>query len=144
MKAVADASFLLPLVTRDAHTKAAARWWAGHAEVVAVSSLALFESENALRSLRLRGLIGETDERNARRRLEGFTLQGLLEVHHLRPRLLVAEARRLIDHFSPEIPHGTLDVLHVAAARLLRAGTLASFDDNQRALAKSAGLEVAP
>jgi predicted nucleic acid-binding protein len=120
VKAAADSSFLLPLVTKDAHSKAAARWWAQHSEAVAVSSLALFESEKALRSLRLRGLITETAERDARRRLQSFTLQGLLVVHHLRPRLLVAEARRLIDHFSPELPHGTLDVLHVAAARLLR------------------------
>ena len=38
----------------------------------------------------------------------------------------------------------TLDALHVAAALLLEAKTLASFDDRQRRLAASVGLQLLP
>jgi predicted nucleic acid-binding protein len=38
----------------------------------------------------------------------------------------------------------TLDVLHVAAALLLEAKILASFDERQRRLAASVGLKVLP
>jgi hypothetical protein len=38
----------------------------------------------------------------------------------------------------------TLDVLHVAAALLLEAKTLASFDDRQRRLAAGVGLQLLP
>jgi hypothetical protein len=38
----------------------------------------------------------------------------------------------------------TLDVLHVAAALLLEAKILASFDEQQRRLAASAGLKLLP
>ena len=39
---------------------------------------------------------------------------------------------------------GTLDVLHVAAALLLEAKTLASFDDRPRRLAASVGFQLLP
>jgi predicted nucleic acid-binding protein len=42
------------------------------------------------------------------------------------------------------LPDARLDVLHVAAARLLKTDTLATFDENQRTLAKSAGLKIVP
>lgn len=39
---------------------------------------------------------------------------------------------------------GTLDILHIAAAIILRADTFLTFDKRQAKLAAAAGLRVAP
>jgi predicted nucleic acid-binding protein len=57
-------------------------------------------------------------------------------------RLVAAECRRMIRHFSTTRPHKMMDLLHVASARLLRAEGFFTFDSNQSALAKAAGFQV--
>jgi hypothetical protein len=57
---------------------------------------------------------------------------------------LYPEAIRLVDHFSEGIACKSLDVLHVAAARVMRAEVFLTFDSRQMTLAASAGLNVQP
>lgn len=144
MTCFADTSFLLSLVAQDAHTAPAKAWRGRSAALVMTTDLAVFEAENALRNLQLRGGMDEKEAASARLAPSTLILGGFIVPHVVRPRLLTAEARRLAAHFSPGVPHGRLDVLHVAAARVLKADTLATFDKNQRALAESAGLKVVP
>lgn len=105
---------------------------------------ATVEAENALRNLQLRGGMDEKESASARLALSTLILGGFIVPYVVSPHLLTAEARRLVAHFSPGVPHGALDVLPVAAAPVLKADTLATFDKNQRALAESAGLKVVP
>ena len=53
-------------------------------------------------------------------------------------------AMKLSTEYAARYLTRTLDVLHVAAALLLEAKTLASFDDRQRRLAASVGLQLLP
>jgi predicted nucleic acid-binding protein len=53
-------------------------------------------------------------------------------------------AASLSDHHSATVGTRSLDILHVAAAKLLRANEFVSFDRRQRILAASAGLKVVP
>jgi predicted nucleic acid-binding protein len=53
-------------------------------------------------------------------------------------------AKRISLKYTAGIGSRSLDVLHVAAALAMRADVLLSFDDNQRKLAKAAGLRAAP
>jgi hypothetical protein len=53
-------------------------------------------------------------------------------------------AKRVSLKHTAGIGSRSLDVLHVAAALVMKAEILLSFDDNQRKLAKAAGLRVAP
>jgi predicted nucleic acid-binding protein len=53
-------------------------------------------------------------------------------------------AKRISLKYTAGIGSRSLDVLHVAAALAMSAEVLLSFDDNQRKLAKAAGLRAAP
>jgi hypothetical protein len=55
-----------------------------------------------------------------------------------------ARARDLSKKFTHEISARSLDILHVAAALLLKASEFASFDEKQRILAEKAGLKLVP
>ena len=70
---------------------------------------------------------------------EGFLIRsGIDAVAHYR------NAIELSKEFAARYLTRTLDVLHVAAALLLEAKILASFDERQRRLAAGAGLELLP
>jgi hypothetical protein len=71
--------------------------------------------------------------------MEGLRVRRETPVHRLYP-----EAHRLVTHFSSRAAYGTLDILHVAAAMILRADTFLTFDKRQAALATTAGLRVEP
>lgn len=144
MTCFADTSLLLSLVGTDTHSPSAKRWWRKLNGPLVTTALVIFETENRLRSMRLQKLQTKEEEDECLRNLSLMVVQRYLLVREYGSRILTAEARRLVSHFSPGIPHGTLDVLHIAAARLLKADTLATFDENQRTLAKSAGLKIVP
>jgi predicted nucleic acid-binding protein len=70
---------------------------------------------------------------------EGFLVRrGLNAVAHYRHSI------KLSTEYAARYLTRTLDVLHVAAAWLLEAKILASFDERQRRLAASAGLKLLP
>lgn len=144
MTCFADTSLLLSLAGTDAHSPTAKHWWQNLSGPLVTTALVIFETENRLRSMRLQQILTREEEDECLRNLSLMIVRRYVLVREYRSRILTAEARRLVSHFSSGIPHGTLDVLHVAAARLLKADTLATFDKNQRGLAKSAGLKVVP
>jgi hypothetical protein len=53
-------------------------------------------------------------------------------------------AASLSDHHSAVVGTRSLDILHVAAAKLLHTDEFVSFDIRQRTLAAAAGLKVGP
>jgi len=57
---------------------------------------------------------------------------------------LYGRAGELARRFVPEIPLRALDILHVAAAQLLRVSHFVSFDERQLHLAHRVGLNVLP
>jgi predicted nucleic acid-binding protein len=70
---------------------------------------------------------------------EGFLVRsGLDAVAHYR------DAMKLATRYAAQYLTRTLDILHVAAALLLEAKILASFDERQRRLAASVGLKLLP
>jgi predicted nucleic acid-binding protein len=70
---------------------------------------------------------------------EGFLVRsGLDAVAHYR------DAMKLATRYAAQYLTRTLDILHVAAALLLEAKILASFDERQRRLAAGVGLKLLP
>lgn len=57
-------------------------------------------------------------------------------------RAALMERFRLLSRHSMKLGTRTLDVMHVACACELQADIFVSFDDRQRSLAKTAGLQV--
>ena len=57
---------------------------------------------------------------------------------------VLIEASNLSLRYTMIGGHRSFDILHVAVARILKATTFLTFDENQRKLAKSVRLEVGP
>jgi len=55
-----------------------------------------------------------------------------------------ARARELSKKFTPEVSARSLDILHVAAASMLKTTHFATFDTKQRILAEKTGLKTIP
>lgn len=138
-----DTSALLSLVLKDEHYSKACKWLIDEREPQIPSSQVAFEAENRLRAL-LHNRDLTTEEHQQRLTALRLLLSSrLIHEKHLRnTRSLSAECRRLVTLISPSIPHGTMDVIHVASARLMKAGTFITLDRNQRTLAKNSDMAV--
>jgi predicted nucleic acid-binding protein len=78
------------------------------------------------------------------RQIEEDIADGVLVRKGLPPREHLEEALRLSRRHAPKIAVRSLDILHVAAARVLKSKAFASFDRRQRELAAVAGLRLLP
>ena len=100
------------------------------------------EFGNAMRARIHRGDITLADfkviETNIRRTLQA----GDLHWHPLSAHVLWHEAEKLSIAHTPALGVRTLDLLHVAAASVLRATHFYTFDTRQHALARAAGLQI--
>ncbi|MBK8038343.1 MAG: PIN domain-containing protein [Verrucomicrobiaceae bacterium] len=138
-----DASALLSLVLKDEHYSKACKWLMDDREPQITSSLVVFEAENRLRALLLNHDLTAEEHQQRFTALRLLLSSKLIIEKHLRnTRSLSAECRRLVTIISPATPHGTMDVIHVATARLMKAGTFITLDRNQRSLAKNSDMAV--
>jgi predicted nucleic acid-binding protein len=142
--AVADTSFLFSLYGNDAHTAAAQAWVLQSPLPIAVSLLGRYEFQNAVRFAAFRQAITQAE---ALASLAAFASD--LQDGHLQPApcdlaALISEAARLSERHTPVGGHRSFDILHVAAARHLKASVFLSFDANQRRLATAVRLNIGP
>lgn len=140
----ADASFLVSLYGVDVNTPAARAWMATHAEPLLLTGALRFETENALRLACFRGLITNPELAQALADIESDLAQGILIAVHLDSVLHWQEARRISTAHTLDTGSRAYDITHIAAASLLNADILLSFDGRQRALAAVVGIAVAP
>lgn len=141
---VADTSFLFSLYGNDAHTPAAQDWVRQHPLPIAVSVLARYEFQNAVRFAAFRHVISQADAQSS---LAAFGSD--LQDGHLQPATcdlvsLIGDATRLSELHTASGGHRSFDILHVATARHLKATMFLSFDANQRRLAAAVRLNVGP
>lgn len=145
MNCLADTSYVLSVAGDDVHTKRAAEFLAKHSGPdLRTTGLVLFECRNRLQKWQLAGDLSEADHLRIGLHVDSLISRRFIHLSEVTLRRLHAEARRLIEHFSSKVPHGTMDVLHLAAAVALRCDSFCTFDKNQRALAVAAGLKVLP
>jgi hypothetical protein len=69
---------------------------------------------------------------------------GIFTVMPIPASALYQRAVELANRHSAKLGTRSLDLMHVAAALLLGAGTFLSFDERQRKTAKAEGLKVKP
>lgn len=144
MRVYAETSFIVALFGQDTHTAKALRWWVDHDLPMMVSGIVVFEAENTFRAAHLRGLISAEFRDACLARVQRAIMAGKIHVLNLNLKPLLTEARRISAFSSTGLPHRAMDVLHVAAACLLRCAVMLSFDENQSKLAKDFGLVVSP
>ena len=141
---IADTSFLFSLFGGDAHTAAARAWAIQARQPIAVTALNRYEFENAIRFAAFRKAISQPDARSSLAAFDADVKHGILQPVSCDLVEIVKQAGRLSESYTMSGGHRSFDILHVAAARLLKATRFLSFDTNQRKLAAAVNLAVGP
>jgi len=144
MSHYADSSFLASCYLTDANTPRAKAYLFGASVSLDLTALQSLEVQNAFRLGVFRGLFSASDAKLARANFELDLQRGRLVRKTVRWPLVFRIALHLSQGHSASVGTRSLDVLHVAAARSLRAKAFVSFDDRQWNLAAAIGLRVVP
>jgi predicted nucleic acid-binding protein len=144
MKVYADTGFLVSLYLNEATTNAASAAMQTLREPLPLIPLGLLELRNALYLAVFRTQISQATREAAWRRVEADIKNGIYSEVVLSQSELHQKAADLAQKYSAAIGTRTFDLLHIAAAILLGATELLSFDIRQRQAAKQEGLRVRP
>jgi predicted nucleic acid-binding protein len=141
LKAYADTSFLVSLYTFDANSATAAAHMRKAPDTLLVTPFGELELTNAIE---LRVFRRELTAARAKTALAAFEsdMRGSVLTAAPLPAAVYQKARQLSRHHTAGIGARTLDMMHVAAALVLEASALYTFDRRQRDLAKAEGLST--
>lgn len=139
----ADTSFLFSLYGNDSNTAAAVAWGKGNVSPISISPLNRYELLNALRFSEFRKTLKSGEATMHQKLFHNAIADGRLIEAPSRLEEILAEAHRLSAAHTPTGGHRGFDILHVAAARVMRATHFLTFDANQKKLAEKEGL-IAP
>lgn len=140
----ADTSFLVSCYLTDVNTPLANAYLSRTGAHLAWTGLHALEMRNAFELGVFRSLLTTGDAAAAGANVENDLRSARLV--RMTPKWPAAfrVAARLSERHSATIGTRSLDILHVAAAKSLRALEFVSFDARQRAMAAAAGFKVAP
>ena len=144
MIAYADTSFVVPLYRVETNSAAAAKAMSRLNAPVMLSPLGELEVHNAFRLSVFRG---EIDATAAARKIQLFAedlANGVFQIHPVPAGTLYPLAIELAQRHSATLGTRSLDLLHVAAAMILKADLFLSFDERQKKAAKAEGLRPGP
>jgi predicted nucleic acid-binding protein len=150
MKVFADTSFLYALYRPQQNSLVADAFLEKIREPLHVSSLVLFEFRQSARFQVFRFSKDRTQgfsRREAQRMLaalEENIAGGAVAVVPVDWKEVHSAAERLSSRYTATGGHRALDILHLATAIHLKVAQFLTFDKNQSALTKAAGLEVRP
>ena len=140
----ADTSFLLSLEGNDSNSPAAVAHARTQSQPLRITALNRLEFENAIRLLRFRGVLAETEVTATLAALDGDEQAGRITEIACDWTAVMDEALRLSRTRAEQEGHRVMDILHVAAALKAGATAFLSFDGRQRKLAAAEGLTVGP
>ena len=144
MSYYADTGFLLSLHLRESTSQAATTVMSQIQGSLPITRLLAIEFRNALQLGVFRQKFSERERAAVWSAFSQDITAGLLERVEEDALAVFTEAERLCDQFTATVGVRTLDLLHVAHARVLGRSEFLSFDHRQRALATAAGLAVLP
>ena len=140
-----DTSFLLALYVQvDPFHTSALREAALVAESVPLTLLLELELQNGVRRTFANKIISPQEHDAIFRQVADDESNAILVRQHLDSISHFSKARELSKKFTPQFHTRSLDILHVAAALLIKASAFGSFDVRQRQLAVAAGVRVFP
>jgi predicted nucleic acid-binding protein len=145
VKWYSDASYLVSAFGEDSNTPAAKRWLRQCPDFpILITRLTILEAETALRAAMADGRLTHEKMQAAMANIHRSVLEGHLQRKEVPHHQWFPQGHRVSMHATTGCVCRALDVLHVAAAVLLKAKGMLTFDKHQRELAKAEGLEVAP
>jgi predicted nucleic acid-binding protein len=137
----ADTSFLFSLFVPDANSSAAAAVMKRVRPPLLATEFAEFEFSNALNWRIFQKELRASEEQAVLLSLSKDVRDGLIRIVPISAATF-AHARRIARTQTRLLDTRSLDVLHVASALALRAGSFCTFDKNQARLAGALGLRV--
>lgn len=144
MNAYADTGFVVTLYKHEATSARAAALMARQTESVRLSQLGELEFQNALQLAVFRGELAAGAAALKKRLFLEDVANGIFTITPVPASELFAKSLELADRQSAKLGTRSLDLMHVAAALLLKADAFFSFDGRQRKAAKAEGLKVKP
>lgn len=144
MSRYADTSFVVSCYVPDANAAKARAWVAHSGSPLFFTALHELETRNALKLGIFRGLYSALQAKAAWSNVESDLRSGRLVKTAINWRLALWIAAGLSEKHSSVLGSRSLDLLHIAAAKTLRATEFISFDNRQRAVAAAAGFRIAP
>lgn len=128
----------------DANTARAKSWLSHTSAPLVFTALHALEVRNAFKLGVFRGLFSAADADATWANLEKDLRSGRLIRTAVNWPVVFRVAARMSEGHSASAGTRSLDILHVAAAKTLRAVELVSFDTRQRTLAPAVGLSTSP
>jgi predicted nucleic acid-binding protein len=144
MNYYADSSFLVSCYITDANTPSAKGYLIRTSASLVFTALHALEVRNAFKLGMFRGVLAAADASAAWKNLERDLQSGRLMKMPIKWQVVLRVAARFSELHSATLGTRSLDILHVASAKALRAVEFVSFDGRQRTLAAKVGLKVAP
>jgi predicted nucleic acid-binding protein len=144
MSHYADSSFLVSCYITDGNTSTSKAYLLSIGMPLVFTALQSLEVRNAFKLGIFRGLLSMANATAARTNLEQDLHRGLLVKRAVNWPLVFRIAAHLSERHSALTGTRSLGLLHVAAAKSLRASAFVSFDERQPKVAALAGLNVAP
>jgi predicted nucleic acid-binding protein len=144
MSDYADSSFLVSCYVVDVNTPRAKTHLSTTGTPLVFTALHALEVRNAFKLGVFRGLLTGSEAAAAWANVAQDLRSGRLVKTVVKWPIAFRLAARLSERHSMTTGTRSLDVLHVAAAKALRASRFVSFDTRQRALAAAVGLKIAP
>ena len=137
-----DTSFFFSLYGNDGNSSRAVSWMASCKQPVTLSPYNPYELGNALRFAEFRKAIKPGEAAMYWSQFEAAKKRGRLLQQTCNLADVLDEATRLSSTHTLTGGHRGFDVLHVAAALVMKADQFLTFDANQRKLAAAEGLVV--
>lgn len=144
MSVYADTGFVVALYKTETTSIRAARIMRRLSPPVWLSPLDELELSNAFQLSVFRGELGADAAALKKRLFLEDINNGIFVIMPVPATTLYPKAIELADRHSARLGTRSLDLMHVAAALLLQAGTFLSFDERQRKVAKAEGLKLRP
>lgn len=142
MASYADSSFLVSCYVADANAAQARAYLTRTGTPLIFTSLHALEVRNAFELGVFRGLFAAPEARAAAKNLADDLRSARLVATSVNWPAAFRLAARFSEQHSATTGNRSLDILHVAAAKSLRATAFVSFDGRQRKLAAAVGLSV--
>ena len=139
-----DSSFLVSCYVLDANTPAAKAHLSRTSVPLAFTALHALEVRNAFKLGVFRGLFTAADARAAWSNVGNDVQSGRLVRTTVKWPVAFRVAAGLSERHSIRLGTRSLDILHIAVAKVIRGVEFISFDARQRALAATVGFKVAP
>jgi predicted nucleic acid-binding protein len=140
VKTYADTSLLFSLYSTDANSPKADAWRMANPDPLPFSSFHRLELQNALNLAVFQKRLTPVEVQSAWQEVENDIAAGLLVVKGGLWHRVFGEAESIAANHTSTIGCRTLDVLHVAAAKLVGVTDFCTFDTRQADLVKKVGM----